>query len=335
MPSLQRDQIDGRWATIAYLSKANGELVDPEHATVAIAKFDNGQVVYLTVTPETSLALPVDTVITMPFAEYDDFADCVEKNQDKDDPKAFCGWLKHRIEGSAAAPTVMLSYRDKLLMEMAVSRAATPLGYRDKLAAISLDWSEDAHPRDDHGRFSDGGGGTLSGAEAALQKRLVDFKEDRNLTGPRSQAITDVIPGSTFIPYVKVPGLDTLHAAMGVKPTLETNPLEYQAARDALFARQPTKDIPLSKLTLTQPRVNKDRVESIATAPAQLDKPVQILKMGDQYFVMNGHHRVAGSQHAGRTTVAGQVFDVVKHLSDSTVTYRAMRERFLLDWRGV
>lgn len=42
-----------------------------------------------------------DKVFNLPFAEYADFADCVEKNGDKDDPKAFCGWLKNKIEGSA------------------------------------------------------------------------------------------------------------------------------------------------------------------------------------------------------------------------------------------
>ena len=45
--------------------------------------------------------LPDDEeVINLPFAEYEDFADCVDQNQDKDDPEAFCGWLKHRIEGA-------------------------------------------------------------------------------------------------------------------------------------------------------------------------------------------------------------------------------------------
>jgi len=34
----------------------------------------------------------------VPFAGYKDFADCVAKNQDKDDPQAYCGSIKHKVE---------------------------------------------------------------------------------------------------------------------------------------------------------------------------------------------------------------------------------------------
>lgn len=34
----------------------------------------------------------------MPFAEYKDFDDCVKKNQDKDDPKAYCAAIKAKTE---------------------------------------------------------------------------------------------------------------------------------------------------------------------------------------------------------------------------------------------
>ena len=33
-----------------------------------------------------------------PFADYKDFADCVAKNADKDDPEAYCGKIKHQVE---------------------------------------------------------------------------------------------------------------------------------------------------------------------------------------------------------------------------------------------
>jgi hypothetical protein len=36
-----------------------------------------------------------------PFAEYSDFADCVAKNQDKDNPEAYCGKIKHQVEGKS------------------------------------------------------------------------------------------------------------------------------------------------------------------------------------------------------------------------------------------
>lgn len=34
----------------------------------------------------------------MPFADYKDFDDCVRKNQDKKDPKAFCAWLERKVK---------------------------------------------------------------------------------------------------------------------------------------------------------------------------------------------------------------------------------------------
>jgi len=34
-----------------------------------------------------------------PFAGYTDFADCVSKNQDKGNPEAYCGTIKHQTEG--------------------------------------------------------------------------------------------------------------------------------------------------------------------------------------------------------------------------------------------
>lgn len=35
----------------------------------------------------------------MPFGDYADFQDCVEQNQDKTNPEAFCSWLHHEITG--------------------------------------------------------------------------------------------------------------------------------------------------------------------------------------------------------------------------------------------
>jgi hypothetical protein len=35
-----------------------------------------------------------------PFAGYEDFAACVAANQDKDDPEAYCGSIKHKVEGA-------------------------------------------------------------------------------------------------------------------------------------------------------------------------------------------------------------------------------------------
>ncbi len=34
----------------------------------------------------------------MPFGEYENFDECVSKNSDKDDPKAYCGYIKNKVE---------------------------------------------------------------------------------------------------------------------------------------------------------------------------------------------------------------------------------------------
>ena len=38
-------------------------------------------------------------ILLKPFADYKDFDDCVSRNQDKDDPKAYCAEIMHRVEG--------------------------------------------------------------------------------------------------------------------------------------------------------------------------------------------------------------------------------------------
>lgn len=43
----------------------------------------------------------------LPFGEYEDFDDCVSKNGDKDDPKAYCAYIKNKIEGAAGKPVDM------------------------------------------------------------------------------------------------------------------------------------------------------------------------------------------------------------------------------------
>ena len=40
------------------------------------------------------------TLETLPFAGYKNFEDCVRKNQDKTNPEAYCGFIKHKVEGS-------------------------------------------------------------------------------------------------------------------------------------------------------------------------------------------------------------------------------------------
>lgn len=40
----------------------------------------------------------------MPFADYPDFETCVARNQDKDDPEAYCAAIKRQVEGKLSGP---------------------------------------------------------------------------------------------------------------------------------------------------------------------------------------------------------------------------------------
>lgn len=47
----------------------------------------------------------------MPFGEYKDFEDCVRKNQDKENPEAYCAVIEKKITGKWPAEE---EYREKL-----------------------------------------------------------------------------------------------------------------------------------------------------------------------------------------------------------------------------
>jgi len=53
----------------------------------------------------------------LPFAGYKDFADCVRKNQDKGNPEAYCGAIKHQVEGTSSKFVVhYLSYMGQVVV---------------------------------------------------------------------------------------------------------------------------------------------------------------------------------------------------------------------------
>lgn len=54
-------------------------------------------------TPITEFKLPAKLRLGEPFANYADFDDCVSKNQDKEDPAAYCASIKQKTEGDAVS----------------------------------------------------------------------------------------------------------------------------------------------------------------------------------------------------------------------------------------
>lgn len=56
----------------------------------------------------------------MPFGEYEDFADCVAKNSDKEDPEAYCVAIKRQIEGDKSQRKIgfdRYTLEDKIVYE--------------------------------------------------------------------------------------------------------------------------------------------------------------------------------------------------------------------------
>ena len=164
----------------------------------------------------------------------------------------------------------------------------------------------------DHDQLTHGnrdGGSNSPPTKAELQKHLVDFKETRPLTGPGTNAISEIISGAKSIQYMDTPGVERMHALMGIpQPTLDTDPTEYQKARDRLFNAQPLSDVPFSEMTFTQQRVNK---EELAKIPEEFQrKPVQVVKSNGRYHLMNGHHRVVGQFVNGHSKVPARVLDL-------------------------
>lgn len=164
---------------------------------------------------------------------------------------------------------------------------------------------EGQHEQSDHGNWA----GEREVSKAALQKHLVDFKQDRPLTGPGTSSIPEIVKGATTIRYMDTPGIATMHTLMGIpRPSLDTDPGEYTKARDSLFNQQPLLNVPFDKMVFTQPRVNVDELNKI---PQEFQrKPVQVVKWRDKYYLMNGHHRVVGNYVNGGKDVPARVLDL-------------------------
>lgn len=59
----------------------------------------------------------------MPFGEYEDFEDCVSKNQDKENPEGFCAWLHWFITGQW--PSEAKVERGKRLLRLNIEQVAS------------------------------------------------------------------------------------------------------------------------------------------------------------------------------------------------------------------
>lgn len=156
---------------------------------------------------------------------------------------------------------------------------------------------------------------TTLAAQQALQDHLVDFKARRELEGAAAEPLSNLLRGAVSVGYLAVPGIDQLHQAMGLVPTMQTDPAAYEKARDRIFNTLPYADVNLVDLVFTQPNINVDKVREMTAAPEALKKPVQLIKQDAGYYLLNGHHRVAARARLGLTTVPATVLDVGKAYS--------------------
>jgi hypothetical protein len=77
-----------------------------------------------------SCGIGVDTMMRRigldPFGEYKDFADCVAKNQDKENPEAFCVWLHEKVTGKHPAEDNKLKGGKKMKAKTDYGHAKSP-----------------------------------------------------------------------------------------------------------------------------------------------------------------------------------------------------------------
>lgn len=85
----------------------------------------------------------------MPFAGYEDFAACVRANQDKDDPEAYCGSIKHKVEGAMQKTAV--AWQRRHYEDLASAIAAHPM--RTELARAFSSSLRGSNPHFDAERF--------------------------------------------------------------------------------------------------------------------------------------------------------------------------------------
>ena len=123
-----------------------------------------------------------------PFADYKDFEDCVSKNSDKDDPEAYCGYIKHKVEDKKsmrlAASDDLLS-RARSIAESAGSASISRLSGTDLNALADLARSQD----DETVKWartcaSAAGSASVSRFSGTDLKKLIDMaKESRKTAG--------------------------------------------------------------------------------------------------------------------------------------------------------
>lgn len=78
------------------------------------------------------VGVTTENLLGEPFADYTDMADCVAKNQDKDDPEAYCAGLENKVEGE----TLLRLGKRMLAVEAHVAEIKQLLKQKTRLAEV-------------------------------------------------------------------------------------------------------------------------------------------------------------------------------------------------------
>ena len=111
------------------------------------------------------------------------------------------------------------------------------------------------------------------------------------------------------MPYPQTPffrDISNLQGSYGHEGDARNDPLahgveDYVEQRKLLFETIPPTKVTLENVVITQPAVNKDRVQQLIADPATGgDKPIYVVKQGGKLYIVNGHHRVAALLAGGK-----------------------------------
>lgn len=146
-----------------------------------------------------------------------------------------------------------------------------------------------------------------------MMKKLVDYRPERPLANPsKALILSTVLPGTPWVPYSRMPFFDALHDAFGVDPDKDKID-ELVAAREKQFGRLKTQPIKIDpkKLVFTQPTVNADKVNEMATKGVTPGgPPAFFVQYNDRYYVIDGHHRLVAQMLNGVHDINAKILNL-------------------------
>ena len=185
---------------------------------------------------------------TKPFAGYTDFQDCKDKNRDKNDPDAYCGFIKHQTEdkGLYSVPEYIL----KAALELDAKAAKPSKTWSETLKSVGVD--------DDSVRIA-----IREGMEMDIN--LANFVAAHNITKLKAEVMAD--------PDVCPSCAEKVEATMKKGVSRETALVELQKGLDDLVAEVAAKKAQNAKWRSRSESPEQKAAREAAEAAAVGKKP--------------------------------------------------------------